>query len=286
MEIKSLRNIGFDVLFEAWSRAFAEYDMQLNKRQLQSMLKRRGFNTELSFAAFEGDEIAAFTCNGIGNFKGIPTAYDTGTGTLKEYRGQGLATRIFEYSIPYLKKNGVGQYLLEVLQHNLKAVSVYKNIGFEVSREFNYFMQNSSEVRNEVKIPGIPYEIKPINIWKFDKVMPEFQDFYPSWQNSFESVRRTPEVFVSLGVFTEGRLIGYCVSEPGSGDITQIAVDRKYRRKGFGSLLFRKMVELNKYDYVKAINTEINCDVPLKSFLEAKNIPLRGKQFEMIKKIL
>lgn len=83
MEIKSLANTGFDTIFEAFSKAFADYEMQQDKEQLRSMLKRRGFNADLSFAAFEGDDIVAFTFNGIGSFEGATMAYDTGTGTLK-----------------------------------------------------------------------------------------------------------------------------------------------------------------------------------------------------------
>ena len=124
MQIKSLSQTDFSTIFKAFKQAFADYELQLNEIQLQTMLKRRGFNPDLSFAAFDNDEIVSFTLNGIGNFNGIPTAYDTGTGTLKEYRGQGLATQIFEHSIPYLKEAGIQQYLLEVLQHNTKAASV------------------------------------------------------------------------------------------------------------------------------------------------------------------
>ena len=151
MKIKSLGKISFNTIFKAFNQAFADYEVQLNNAQLQTMLKRRGFNPELSFAAFDRDEIIAFTLNGTGNFNGIPTAYDTGTGTLKDYRGKGLATKIFEYSIPYLKKRNIEQYLLEVLQHNIKAVSVYKHLGFEVTREFNYFIQKNEEINNKTR---------------------------------------------------------------------------------------------------------------------------------------
>lgn len=87
IKVKSLKDIHFDVIYEAFNQAFANYEVQINKVQLQTMLKRRGFDPELSFAAFDGDKIVVFTLNGIGDFKGIRTAYDTGTGTLKEYRG-------------------------------------------------------------------------------------------------------------------------------------------------------------------------------------------------------
>lgn len=281
MEIKSLANIDFDTLFRAFARAFADYELQQDKTQLQSMLKRRGFDPELSFAAFEGDRIVAFTFNGIGLYNGIPTAYDTGTGTLKEYRSKGLATAIFEYSIPHLKKANLKQYLLEVLQHNTKAVSVYRNLGFETTREFNYFIQENAQVINPVSPLEPPYWIKPILLQEHP-VIPGFWDFQPSWQNSTEAIQRSPENFVSLGIFTGNKLVGYCVFELASGDVTQLAVDKNHRRKGIASYLLREMLRFNKSNIIKVINTDLSCDA-ITGFLEAKNICLKGKQFEMVK---
>lgn len=94
MEIKNLSKIDFETIFKAFSQAFSNYEIQINKEQLESMLKRCGFNSELSFAAFDKNQIVAFTFNGIGNFNKIATVYNTGTGTLKVYRGKGLATNI------------------------------------------------------------------------------------------------------------------------------------------------------------------------------------------------
>ena len=281
MEIKSLNHTGFDELFRAFEQAFADYELQLNKAELQTMLKRRGFDPKLSFAAFDGDKIVSFTCNGIGDFYGIPTAYDTGTGTLKDYRGKGVATRVFEYSIPYLREAGIKEYLLEVLQHNPGAISVYRKLGFEVTREFYYF--RPEKVENEIKAIDIPYTLQFIDIDKYDSI-PDFWDFRPSWQNSVESIGRTFGDFIGLGVFVGDRLVGYGVFEPVSGDVTQIAVEKPYRRKGIGSLLFQKMLELNKHRSVKIVNTDIGCD-SITAFLRAKNIEPTGKQFEMVKKL-
>ena len=136
-------------LFTAFNEAFIDYEIQITSDELRALLKRRGFVPELSFGAFENERLIAFTFNGIGVFNDIKTAYDTGTGTIKEFRGRGIATEIFNNSIPFLKDAGVSQYLLEVLQHNPKAVSVYRKLGFEVSREFYYFTQ----VNPEIKIP-------------------------------------------------------------------------------------------------------------------------------------
>ena len=273
MEIKSLEKTDFDTLFRAFGRAFADYEVQLNAEQLRAMLTRRGFDPALSFAAFDGAQIAAFTLNGIGNFNGVPTAYDTGTGTLKEYRGTGLGTEIFRHSMPHLRRAGVGQYLLEVLQHNTRAVSVYRNLGFETVREFNYFCRANTEIVDRGDTPRLPHSVRRTD-W----------DFTPSWQNSFESIGRAAGDFVSLGVFIEEELVGYCVFEPASGDVAQIAVKRQYRRKGIAGLLLREMLRLNRNDSLKIINTDVSCD-SMTGFLQAKNIVPQGKQFEMIRKI-
>jgi len=282
-EIRSLGKTGYDAIYKAFTRAFADYELQLNAQQLQTMLKRRGFNPDVSFAAFEGDEITAFTLNGTGIYNGIPTAYDTGTGTVPAYRGQGLATKIFEHSIPYLRETGIRQYLLEVLQHNTNAVSVYLKLGFEVSREFNYFRQDVKAVTNEISGSGSPFTVKQINIEEFPGLA-EFWDFSPSWQNGFASVQRAAGDFVSLGAFAGRQLAGYCIFEPVSGDITQLAVDKKHRRKGIASLLLNQMIRLNRNDIIKVINTEISCS-SISGFLSAKNIAVAGKQFEMMRKL-
>lgn len=281
MEIKSLGKIDFETISVAFGKAFADYDIQLNADELKTMWKRRGFNPDLSFAAFENDNIVAFTLNGIGYFKGVKMAYDTGTGTLKDYRGQGLATKIFEYSIPFLKEANINHYLLEVLQHNTKAVSVYRKIGFKVTREFNYFSWKNEEIEDETKNSDTSYRIESFDIDQYDSIS-DFWDFDPSWQNSFESIRRTREDFIYLGVFEDRKIVGYCIFEPNSGDITQIAVDKAHRRNGIASLLLQRVSKLNKNAKTKLLNTDSTCS-SIVDFLKSKNIEITGKQFEMIK---
>ncbi len=52
----------------------------------------------------------------------------------------------FHYSIPFLKENMIEQYLLEVLQENSAAISVYQKLGFSITREFNYYHQPINEI--------------------------------------------------------------------------------------------------------------------------------------------
>ncbi|WP_255491472.1 GNAT family N-acetyltransferase [Dysgonomonas sp. ZJ279] len=148
---------------------------------------------------------------------------------------------------------------------------------------FNNIIQKNQLIDKKFKTSDIPYSIQQINIENFNSIS-TFWDFCPSWQNSFDSIKRTAKGFVSIGVFIENSLIGYCVFEPTSGDITQIAVDKQNRRKGVASLLLKEIVRLNENNVVKIINTDISCS-SITKFLKSKNIGITGMQFEMIKEI-
>lgn len=283
MEIRSLLKVTQEDLYIAFQKAFKDYEMQLTQTELLKMLKRRGFVPELSFGAFSGGKLVSFTFNGTGRFNGLSSAYDTGTGTVEEFRGQGLATRIFEYSLPHLKRAGISQYILEVLQHNEGAVSLYRKLGFRVSREFNYFLEKKNKIHKTGESIGSLYRIRQTDLKEKNR-MRTFWDHQPSWQNSFEAVERSPENFQILGAYLEENLAGYCIFEPESGDITQLAVDPELRKRGIASLLMKKALQSINSDTVKAINyeTELTAfDALMKSF----GINRKGKQYEMIKKL-
>lgn len=281
--IKALSEISKHEIYEAFAEAFTDYELQLNKSQLLAMLSRRGWAPDLSFGAFFEGRLVSFTLNGTGMFNGAQTAYDTGTGTIKAFRGKGLASKIFKYSIPFLKGAEVSQYLLEVLQHNETAVSLYKKLGFRITREFNYFSEETGKISSPENplLPGL--EIKTVSLPQIE-ALDSFRDFIPSWQNSFEAIGRNLVDFKISGAFLDGKMAGYGVFEPLSGDITQLAVHRSQRRKGIASALLANVLKFNQDDSVKCINTEISCE-SLTAFLLSRGITLKGKQFEMIKQL-
>ena len=317
MEIGSLENIGFDTLFEDFSNAFSDYEIHFDKSEVQSMLIRRGYVPCLSFAAFEGGKIVAFTLNGIGMFKGKRTAYDTGTGTVKEYRGCGLAGEIFRYSLPFLREAGISQYLLEVLQNNHKAITVYRRMQFDTTREFDCFKQSIANIDNlhgandhqsidnlhgVNNLHGINdlhsidnlhgvndhQSIRQCSNFRIELIdtatvreAQSFCDFYPAWQNSMESIERGASELTCIGAFDSDELIGFCVFDRKSGDLTQIAVRKEYRRQGVASQLLCETVREMCTDFVKVINVPSD-NLSLPAFLKNKNIPLMNKQFEML----
>lgn len=281
--IRSLAHVGLDELFAAFSEAFKDYDIQLNQSELEVMISRRGYVPELSFGAFDDGRLVSFTLNGIGLFNGKMTAYDTGTGTVESYRGKGLASNIFQYSVPELKNAGVQQYLLEVLQHNTNAVSVYLKQGFQVSREFNYFVEKAEHVSlGKYKLPE-GYQIRMTDL-SLKAQMIACQDFVPSWQNSFETVERRMADFSIWGAFVDEELSGYCIFEPISGDITQMAVNKAHRNRGLATCLLAEAAKTNHHKNLKLINSDIPCE-SITAWAQSIGLTLRGKQFEMLKEL-
>lgn len=283
MKIESLANTDFDRLFTGFSRAFEKYEFRPDRRQFLTMLKRRGFRPDLSFAAFDGEDIVSFSLVCTGLFMGIPTAYNTGTGTVEEHRRKGLATEIINHSIPYLQKEGLRQYLLEVLIQNKAAYSVYRDLGFHTSRELIYSIQKNDEVRIHSENSGALIKASEVRREELLSVQ-GFADFHPSWQNSMEAISRMPDKFTYLGAFKDDLLAGCCIFQPDSGEVTQIAVDRRFRRKGIAAGLLRKVIELNPDGSVKFVNTDVACG-SMNGFLNSVNITESGRQFEMIREL-
>ncbi|NMM47719.1 GNAT family N-acetyltransferase [Marinigracilibium pacificum] len=283
MVISSLKNVSLPQIYEAFNNAFTDYESQWTKDEFKNMLIRRGFNPGLSFAAYDGNDIVSFTLNGIGKFNGKYTAYDTGTGTVKGYRGKGLVSDIFNHSLPYLKKQKIEQYLLEVLKHNSKAFSIYTNIGFKISREFNYYKQKVSDLTIDTTLQNQKVTFKEINIQDIGSLV-DYWEFIPSWQNSLDAIMRDQDKFKTIGAFIDQKLIGYCIVEPDSGDIPQFFVNKAHRHNGIGSELIKKASTHIKHDTIKFINIEKSCH-SVTGFLESMNIHLSGNQYEMIKKL-
>ena len=282
MEISNVTSLSHfpDVtLYDAFQSAFCEYDVQIDTEQLIKMLTRRGFCKELSFGVSHGDMIVSFIFNGIGDFNGIKTAYDSGTGTLKEYRGNGLSKKIFNDSISILEENGVKRYLLEVLQHNTAAVNLYKSSGFEISREFGCYVCDDLGKLTIKKI-DTNYTISEIDIREIEDFSSCF-DFEPSWQNSFDSIKRARREFKFKKCSIDAIDAGFIAFEPESGDIAQLSVKSDHRRLGVASMLLQSAVQEITCGKIKIINVECGSE-PLEEFCTKSGLQLVCKQYEMI----
>ena len=282
MEIRSLENTPIEQILDAFMEAFSDYAVDFPRNQVSEMFRRRGFNPKLSFAAFERERIVAFTLNGIGLHDGRLTCYDCATGTLPQYRGAGLAGKIFRHALPVLKEAGVEQYLLEVLQENDTAIALYTGNGFNKDEEYDCYSAAKSEV-NVGEESGINNSVEFRDITSADvSEKSHWWDCLPSWQNSVDSVTRGESELLIRGAFLpEEGCVGYIVSDPATGDIAQIAVDPKHRRKGIATALISHILEFLKCERIKLLNISSN-SLTLPLFLSAIGLTLGLSQYSMI----
>jgi len=283
--IKTLNGISIKQIHSAFVKAFADYvePFDLTCKQLKYMIERRGCELNLSFGAFNGDDLVGFTLNGIGDWNGLLTAYDTGTGIIKEFRKQGIATNMFNESLPVLKKNKITQYLLEVIKTNSGAFDLYKKAGFTVTREFDYYISTKDKIEINQNKLSEDFQIKELENPDWDELK-TFWDFEPSWQNSIDSIKRKIDYFKLLGIFIKETLAGYGIIEKHTGDIPQLAVAQQYRRRECATTLFKHLLEYDEAETYKIINSDAVYE-PFKKFTKSINLSPGLGQYEMIMKI-
>lgn len=271
------------MLHEAFLDGFSDYQVKIDLpyNKFKSILLRRGYVPELSMGAFINDNLAGFILNGYRNWKGKATAYDTGTAVLPRYRKQGITSSLFNNIRELLNKQGAKQYLLEVIISNTAAVSLYKKLGFETIRTFDCY-----------QLEKISYEAAKTwetrNVDKFDmetwnKII-GFWDTEPSWQNSIDSINAAAEAFYYSIVYIEGKIAGYGIIERKTGDIPQIAVDRKYRGKGIGRSILTDLIEKTEAQRVSALNIDTKFN-NIGNFLNKAGFKYTVGQYEMLLKL-
>lgn len=285
MKIRSLENVPIKVIHRAFTRAFSDYvePFKLTVGQLQHSLQRRGFNESLSFAAFSEGEIVGFTLNGSGQWNGRATAYDAGTGVQKSHRKQGIASQIFEASLPVLKAHGVSQYLLEVIKVNTKAVELYRKFGFSITREFDYWACPADALEFHSGPLPESISIRPLEDpgWR---TLRSFWDFRPSWQNSVDSMRRVQSSITMLGAFQRDVPVAYICMEEGTGDIPQLAVHPEFRHQGLAMALLGRVTRLLDPREIRFTNTCLDSQ-PTRNFLLSLGLEPGHGQYEMILEI-
>lgn len=285
MLIKPLTNVGIEEIHHAFKEAFSDYaePFDLSKDQLNQMITRRGYKPDLSFGTYAEDKIVGFTLNGLGTWNNQKTAYDTGTGVIKSYRQKGVASRIFEASLPVLAQHDITHYLLEVIKVNTKAIDLYNKMGFEITREFDYWVTPVEKLPDNGKSLNASFSVERVQDPNWIQYQ-EMWDFQPSWQNSVESITRKLNRFVCLEVLKGDRIVAYGFMEQGTGDLPQLAVHPDYRRIGLGTQLVFELLDAVQPENLKVINTQAD-SMAMKGFLQYLGLNPGHGQYEMIREL-
>ena len=279
----TLENIGIETLHKTFLNAFSDYQvkMDLPILKFQYMLQRRGYVAKASIGAFNDDILVGFVLNGVRNWDGKLTAYDTGTGVIETYRKQGITSNMLLNVRQLFKEMGVEQYLLEVIQSNTSAFQIYKKQGFKILRDFECFHLDKNKYN-----PITTYKVEHINMVNPDdwRELKGFQDFVPSWQNSIDSINAISDAFIYSVVRLNDSIVGYGVIDKKTGDIPQIAVNKNYRCKGIASSIITDLIKNTESNNINVINVDGESK-PMKDFLLKLGFEYGVSQYEMILKL-
>ena len=209
--IHSLEKTSLTEVHAAFVDAFSEYEVPIDMPEaaLREMLETRSYRPEYSYGYFVEGKLASFILVGIRTRKGILTAYDSGTGTIKEFQGKGLGSRLLEDVIGRLGARGVKRFLLEVLEHNEAAQSLYRRYGFEVTRKLNCYKREGVPEGGDAAAEGRP---GPESL--ADDA--ESITFAPTWQNEYASYVNASERYDFIADAAEARNFGIVHKRNGS----------------------------------------------------------------------
>lgn len=223
----------FDSLYICFLAAFSDYevDMQMSREQFRQRIVRDGVRMEMSAGAFDANQqMIGFCINGVGTWQGTETAYDAGTGVVREYRGRGVGKELFAFLTPRLKDKGIRQYLLEVLTTNTPAASLYRKLGFMDTRRLAVF-RPFTQIGNLSDASVRQIQQPDWNLYR------SFWDGYPSWQNSIDAVERIATDRMIAAAYLNDECVGYGIVFTPSANLMQLAVSPRNRRKGIGSAI-------------------------------------------------
>lgn len=281
--IDSLEKTSFETIHDTFKEAFADYQIDISYMTLEVMTQRfikNGFRPELSVGAFDKGKLMGFTIVGTGTFKNNQAAYDIMTGLVKDYRGIGLANKMFDLIKTKMKTQAIKTFYLEVLQENEPAIKAYEKTGFRKARKFTCYSLNLANLKQAKHIQTIVY-IDRAEKPELDSFIKSL-DWEPSWENHFESIKRIPDqidIFVARSL---NKNIGLLVYYPTINWILSLVVDPAYRNKGVASALLEYLISniSPEIEKIHLINVQED-DIGMKNFLIKSGFKEYTRQFEM-----
>ena len=230
----------FAELYATFTEAFSDYvyPFALTETQFRNHLLLNGVDLERTAGCFIGGQLVGFSLNGFGDWEGVSTVYDAGSGVIPSYRRRHICESMFDMMLPVFRDQGIEQCLLEVITSNTGAIRLYEKLGFHIKRELA-LLQCDGEVLAPFPVSN-EIEVRAMEKPDWD-LFATFWDGIPSWQNSPQAIDRSQRNKTFKGAFLGDKCVGYIIYSSKFGRAAQMAVAKDTRHHGVGTALLKAM---------------------------------------------
>lgn len=272
----------FSQLYHTFIEAFSDYvfPFALTEEQFRNHIILNAVDLNRTAGCVEDGELVGFSLNGFGDWNGKATVYDAGTGVIPRCRRRGLSEAMFEMMLPVFERDGIEQFLLEVVTTNTGAIRLYEKLGFATTREFALLQCDRTITLPEGLAKKV--EVRQLEEPDWD-VFLEFWSGDPSWQNSVKAIDRSKAKKRIVAAYIDGECAGYVIFSSHFGRIAQIAVDPRFAGRGVGTRLVHAVQEATAPGYSLQV---INADKALtdvNKFFTRLGFYERLAQYEMLR---
>lgn len=170
---------------------------------------------DLSFGAFENDQMVGFIMIGVDDDAGHLTAFNTGTGVIPAFRGNQIVDKLYAKAIPEFKKAGITRCTLEVIKGNDRAIRVYERIGMKIIKNYPCW-------KGELDLPKGDFELKKLPLKTIFELENPNEKYYP-WDFCNSALQLAEEgVYEFYKVFFESSEIGFFIIKPKDGTLAKV----------------------------------------------------------------
>lgn len=245
--------VGADIadIHAAFIDAFSEYEvpMDLPLPRLQAMLTTRDYRPELSTACMVDGRIVGFVLVGGRVIDGELQAYDCATGVIRAFQQQKIGSQLLPLALERVRVAGAKRFVLEVLEHNTAAQTLYAKHGFGISRTLRCYKKTlDASVLTEQALH------QPHLLDALDEVA--YNGFVPTWQNQLASYRNDADAFYVVGMMQGNTVVGYGVIHRASGSILQMGVHPAHRDDAVCDALVAQLAQAVGTHQVRIVNIE------------------------------
>ncbi len=193
MIVSNLAQTSVEEIIDCLLLAFENYyvKMPTDYESYKRRWRASKVNFDLSYGMFDQGRLVGFIINAVDRRNGCYTAFNTGTGVIPDYRGQGIVNSIYEQAFDDFRQMGIQKCTLEVITINEPAIRSYQRVGFEVCKNYNCY-------GGEIVLPFTPaFALSEIPLDQVNWNSLPDQQFY-SWDFQSETIKDGDYVFYQV----------------------------------------------------------------------------------------